>query len=106
MTRKLPTLDTILICEGAMEPPGDSPEEHRASYLACWQELIDTGLAWSLQGWFGRTAMQMIEDGQCRTAEDEPRGVAQMDRAPACEAGDDWFESSHPDPPTPLPFED
>jgi len=28
-----------------------------------WQYLIDTGLAWELQGWFGRTANQLIKKG-------------------------------------------
>ena len=37
----------------------------KGEYLRAWQHLIDTGLAWSLQGWFGRTACQLIEDGHC-----------------------------------------
>lgn len=32
---------------------------------AAWQYLIDTGLAWRLQGWFGRTAKRLINDGYC-----------------------------------------
>ena len=31
--------------------------------LEAWQFLVDTGLAWQLQGYFGRMAAQMIEDG-------------------------------------------
>lgn len=33
--------------------------------IEAWQHLIDTGLAWSLQGWFGRTAASLIEQGVC-----------------------------------------
>lgn len=34
-------------------------------YLRAWQHLIDTGLVWSLQGWFGRTAQNLIDEGHC-----------------------------------------
>lgn len=30
-----------------------------------WQHLIDTKLAWKLQGWFGRTASGLIDAGIC-----------------------------------------
>ena len=36
--------------------------------LEAWQHLIDTGLAWRLQGWFGRQANSLIEAGYCREA--------------------------------------
>ena len=32
-------------------------------YLAAWAYLIRTGLCWSLQGYFGRTATNLIESG-------------------------------------------
>lgn len=38
--------------------------------IEAWQTLIDTGLAWQLQGWFGRQAQRLIEDGYCLPAED------------------------------------
>ena len=31
--------------------------------IEAWQHLHDTGLAYSLQGWFGRTARGLIEQG-------------------------------------------
>tara|TARA_Y100001970_G_scaffold190812_1_gene232058 strand:+ start:266 stop:460 length:195 start_codon:yes stop_codon:yes gene_type:complete len=58
-------LEAIDIAEGYTE--ADNEEQ----YIAAWQQLIDTGLAWSLQGWFGRTAMAMIEDGTCRKGDHE-----------------------------------
>ena len=32
--------------------------------LDAWQFLHDSGLAYQLQGWFGRTARQLIESGE------------------------------------------
>ena len=57
--------DATMICEGVQEPPGDTPEDQEAAYIAAWQRLIDTGLAWSLQGWFGRRAAALIKEGVC-----------------------------------------
>lgn len=36
--------------------------------IEAWQYLINTGMAWSLQGWFGRTARNLIEQGICTEA--------------------------------------
>ena len=39
--------------------------ESEDQYIQAWQHLIDTGLAWQLQGFFGRTARQLIDQGVC-----------------------------------------
>lgn len=31
--------------------------------LAFWQKMVDTGIVWTLEGFFGRTAMSLIEEG-------------------------------------------
>lgn len=52
----LDTLTAIDIVEGI----NDSNIEEQ---LKAWQTLVDTGLVWQLQGWYGRCAEQLIEDG-------------------------------------------
>ena len=32
--------------------------------IEAWQYLHDTGLAYKLQGWFGRTAQSLLEAGE------------------------------------------
>ena len=31
--------------------------------VKAWQCLVDTGVVWQLQGWYGRVAQSLIEDG-------------------------------------------
>jgi hypothetical protein len=51
------TFTATMIAEGAEE--ADSEEQ----YLEAWQTLVNTGLAWTLQGFFGRTATRLLEAG-------------------------------------------
>ena len=44
---------------------GFEPCETEEQYIEAAQHLIDTGLAWKLQGFFGRTCMRLIEAGHC-----------------------------------------
>ena len=37
--------------------------ESEEQIIEAWQYLHDTRLAYKLQGWFGRTAQQLINDG-------------------------------------------
>jgi len=47
----------IGIAEGFIEA------ESEEQAMEAWQHLVNTGLAWQLQGFFGRTAAQLIEAG-------------------------------------------
>jgi len=61
---KLGNYSAVMIAEGVE----DATEEER---LDAWQYLIDTGLCWQLQGWFGRTASDLIAQGWCTPAASE-----------------------------------
>lgn len=47
---------------------GFEPARDDKQIIEAWQHLIDTGLAWRLRGWFGRTAYILIEKGICTRA--------------------------------------
>tara|TARA_R100001143_G_scaffold43879_1_gene39295 strand:+ start:97 stop:402 length:306 start_codon:yes stop_codon:yes gene_type:complete len=57
---KINNFNAVGIAEGFIEC--DDEEK----IIEAWQYLIDTGLAFKLQGWFGRTAIDLIEQGICK----------------------------------------
>ena len=56
---KMTTYRATMIAEGVEEPKNEE------EYIQAWQHLIDTGVVWNLQGWFGRTATALIAEGIC-----------------------------------------
>ena len=58
------TLDDIIDYES-----GDMDWDRIVNFF---QNLIDYGYAWSLQGHYGRTAMNMVEEGYCNLPPDSP----------------------------------
>jgi|TARA_R110001583_G_scaffold5598_7_gene30069 hypothetical protein len=55
------TFDAVMIAEGVH----DASEQET---INAWQHLIDTGTCWVLQGWFGRQANHLINEGICNPA--------------------------------------
>lgn len=45
-------------------------DQTQAEYIANMQELIDSGMAWRLEGSVGRAAMGLINDGRCMLGEE------------------------------------
>jgi len=59
----LSNYDAVGIAEGFVEA------ESEEQVLEAWQHLVDTGLAWTLQGSFGRMAQHLIEEGLINPAQ-------------------------------------
>jgi hypothetical protein len=53
----LTTFDAVGLAEGFIEA------ESEDQIIEAWQYLHDTGVAYQLQGWFGRTASDLIAQG-------------------------------------------
>ena len=53
----LDTFTATGLAEGFIEA------ESEEQVIEAWQHLHDTGVAYQLQGWFGRTATALIERG-------------------------------------------
>ena len=49
----------------------ENDEMSQEEVIEFFQELIDTGAAWRLQGHYGRTALRLIEYGYCAPAQPE-----------------------------------
>ena len=47
---------------------GFEEAESKDQVIEAWQHLVDTGLAWTLQGSFGRTAQALIDQGIINSA--------------------------------------
>ena len=47
----------------------ESGEMQDEEIIDFFQRLIDSGMAWSLQGSYGRMAMNLVEDGVCTLPE-------------------------------------
>ncbi len=55
MEKRIPLVDKLISFENGSMNRDDSIE--------LFQELVNNGMAWQLQGFYGRTAMALINDG-------------------------------------------
>ena len=66
------TLQAIGIIEGFDSIDDDqtkTEDEEVQEQIAAWQFIINNGVVWKLQGWYGRMATTLIEDGVCKNAD-------------------------------------
>ena len=55
--KNIDSFNAVGIAEGFVESESDDEKQ------AAWQYLHDKRIAYSLQGWFGRTCVSLIEEG-------------------------------------------
>lgn len=60
-TKDMDTYTACSIVEGF-----DGEEHTQDEIIKAWQSLIDSGVVWGLQGWYGRSASDLIRQGLCR----------------------------------------
>ena len=70
--------ETITIPEAIDIVEGFIECEDEKKLNQAWQLLIDTGVCWKLQGWFGRCAMRLIEEGICTRPIDAEEAMWRM----------------------------
>jgi len=65
MTQQKPQLQGDLVSKIIEYESGDMDID---AMIEFFQDLIDSGLAWTLQGHYGRTAKELIDSGLCHFA--------------------------------------
>ncbi len=63
-----PTIESVCDAIEVIEGEGFS-ESNEDRFIEAFQVLINSGVVWSLQGYYGRTARSLIESGACTPQE-------------------------------------
>jgi len=64
MAKKMTSLEAVMVIEC-------EENASKKRQVAAWQTLIDSGDCWIFQGFYGRTANRLIEEGLCHPANGE-----------------------------------
>lgn len=59
MSERMDLLGAVLVAQGTISA-------NARDYYAAWQRLVDNGCVWSLEGWFGRRAQELLLRGDIR----------------------------------------
>lgn len=60
---------TLLMAMELIEGLIDAESDEQV--LEAWQYLVDTGAVWGMQGWYGRTASDLIDAGLIQYVEND-----------------------------------